>query len=160
MLTECWFGTYALCCTWCVEGVQSHARQEKAWENDTGRERARRGCFMRDERGFVWLHNLQRAQASHLLLYDQQASPLLTAAGFNPLIHNLFVLSHLFSSYQAHTSLFVLTSTSLSSTWSFSLFFTVLLPYLMTVFQLFSPYCLLLVISHLSVLLSSVNVTL
>lgn len=83
-----------------------------------GRESARRGCFMRDERGFVWLHNLQRAQASHLLLHNQQASPLLTAARFNPLIHNLFVLSHLFSSYQAHTSLFVLTSTSPSSPWS------------------------------------------
>jgi len=91
------------------------------------RERVRRrGCFMRDERGFVWLHNLQRAQASHLLLHDQQASPLLTAAaGFNPLIRNLFVLSHLFFSYHAHTSLFVLTSTSLSSSWSCNLFFDV-----------------------------------
>lgn len=119
------------------------ARQGKAWESDMGRESVRRGCFMRDERGFVWLHNLQRAQASHLLLHNQQASPLLTAAGFNPLIHNLFVPSHLFSSYQAHTSLFVLTSTSLSSPWSFSLFLTVLHSCLMTVFQLFSQFCLL-----------------
>lgn len=140
MLTECWFGSYALC-GGCAVACNS-ARQEKVWESDMGRESARRDCFMRDERGFVWLHNLQRAQASHLLLHDQQASPLLTAAGFNPLIHNLFVLSHLFSSYQAHTSLFVLTSTSLSSTWSFSLFFTVL-PYLMTfsvILSILPPY--------------------
>lgn len=157
MLTECWFGSYVAhrVCGGCAVTCNS-ARQEKVWESGMWRERVRRGCCMRDERGFVWLHNLQRAQASHLLLHDQQASPLLTAAGLNPLIHNLFVLSHLFFSYQAHTSLFVLTSTSLSSPWSFNLFFTVHV--WCFVFQPLSPSCLLLLFLSVfqSVLLSCV----
>lgn len=146
---------WQLCCTWCVCGgcavTCNSARQEKVWESDMRRERVRRGCLMRDERGFVWLHNLQRAQASHLLLYDQQASPLLTAAGFNPLIHNLFVLSSLFLLSGPYVSLCPHIYLSI-----LALVFQPFLyrPCLKSVFQSLSPSCLVLL--FLSGLLSCV----